>query len=244
MSTIPFFNVLIFSLLAGGATILGIFLTLAREDFARKNSLYFISFAAGVLLSTAFLGLIPKSQELTSAALLTVLVSFLIFYLIEQVFLLHSCKENEVCETHSLGLISILGIGFHSLIDGVIIAAGFGLSFSLGLLATLSVLFHEIPEGISSVSILLHSGYSRQKTVIFSLGVALATPIGAILTYFFLQGISQEVLGLLLAFAAGSFLYLSASDLIPEIHKKLKPATIFLVLLGVLVPFLVEKLLS
>lgn len=241
-------NTLVFGSLAGLATILGIYLVLWGKRWTEKNSIYLISFASGVLISVAFLDLIPEAQEISSLALPFVLLSFLSFYLLEHSLILHRCRGGRCYgldpHRHNLGVMAILGIGLHSLIDGVIIALGFEVSLGLGILATLSVVLHEVPEGISSISILLHSGYSKARAIFYSYVVALATPSGAILTYLFIKTTEVAFLGVGLSFAAGSFLYVAASDLIPEVHREYKLLNIPFVILGVGLPILVGGALS
>ena len=237
-------QVIIYGLIAGAATIAGIYLVLAREAWARRNSIYLISFSAGVLLATAIGHLIPEAEALAGNALVWFLASFIVFYIIEHGIILHSCREGEACEVHPIDKIALIGIGFHSLLDGVVIGIGFEISSALGIIATLSVLLHELPEGISTVSILLHAGYKKSRAVFYSWLVALATPIGATGSYFLVRDINENILGILLAIAAGSFLYVAAADLIPEIHKKSKFINIVLVILGALFPFIVKYLLK
>jgi len=239
-----FITVLFYGLIAGLATILGIYLVLAKESWARRNSIYLITFSAGVLLATAIGHLLPEAQELAPDALIWFLMSFIVFYIIEHGLILHSCREKGECPVHPIDKIALIGIGFHSLLDGVVIGVGFEISFTLGIIATLSVLLHELPEGISTVSVLLHSGYERKKAVFYSWLVALATPFGAVASFLLIKNISQDILGVLLAVAAGSFFYVAASDLIPEIHKKGKFANIVLIILGVLFPFIVKYFLD
>lgn len=235
-----FSNILIYGLIAGAATILGIYLVLIKENWARKNSIYLISFSAGVLLATAIGHLMPEALELNPNALIWFLVSFIFFYIIEHGIIMHSCREGSHCEVHPIDTIALIGIGFHSLLDGIIIGVGFEISFTLGLIATFSVLLHEIPEGISTVSVLLHSGYSKKRAILFSWLVAIATPIGAILSYLIIKNINSSILGILIAVAAGSFMYVASADLIPEIHKKSKILNIILIILGLIVPFIVS----
>jgi len=235
-----FLIVLIYGTLAGLATITGIYLVLLRESWARRNSIYLISFSAGILLSAAIGQILPEAQVLNSQALTWFLLSFLFFYILEHGIILHSCREGENCQVHPIDKIALLGIGFHSLLDGIVIGVGFEISFILGVVATLSVLLHEIPEGISTVSILLHHGYERKRAVFYSWLVAIATPFGAILSFFVVKNISLSFLGALLAVAAGSFLYVAAADLIPEIHKKSRVLNIVLVILGIFFPYLVR----
>lgn len=241
-------NTLFYGSLAGLATILGIYLVFWAEAWVEKNSIYLISFASGVLLSVAFLNLIPEAQELSPRALNFVLLAFFFFYLLEHSLILHRCRGDR-CQginpqAHNLGVMSLLGIGLHSLIDGVVIALGFEISFTLGILATFSVILHEIPEGISTISILLYSDHRRRKALFYSYLVALATPLGAFLTYFWVRNVSEAVLGAGLAFAAGSFLYVAASDLIPEVHRGYKIFNIPSAALGAALPVLALKILG
>ena len=239
-----FLQIAIYSILAGAATIAGIYLVLRKEDWARKNSIFLISFSAGVLLSVAVIHLLPEALDLSKNALLWFLGSFILFYIIEHSIILHSCREEDNCEVHSIDKVALLGIGFHSLLDGIVIGVGFEISFALGIMATLSVLLHELPEGISTISILLHSNYSKKKAIFYSWLVAVATPIGAIGSYFFIRGIGENVLGILLAIAAGSFFYVAASDLIPELHNKSRFLNIVLIIIGILFPIWVFLVLS
>jgi ZIP family zinc transporter/zinc and cadmium transporter len=237
-------NTIFFSFLAGLATLFGVYLMAKKAAWAQRNLIYLISFSAGVLLSFSFTHLLPESLELYPGALLVVLLSFLVFYILEHSLSLHICKDKEKCETHeTFTLVSWVGLLVHSLIDGVVIGAGFEASFALGILSTLAVLLHELPEGISSMAIMLYGEYPVSKAINYSALVALATPFGAILSFFALKGVSESFVGLLLAVAAGSFLYVAASDLIPEIHKKSKVLNIFLTIVGVLFPILLGMFL-
>lgn len=241
-------NTLVYGSLAGLATISGIYLVVWSKKWVEKNTIYLISFASGVLLAFAFLDLIPQSQELLPSALSFVLGTFVFFYLLEHTLILHRCRGGR-CQgveehRHSLGLMSILGIGLHSLLDGAVIALGFEVSFALGILATLSVVLHEVPEGISSISILLYSGYSQNRALFFSYLVALATPAAAFAVYFFVRNIDESFLGAGLGVAAGSFLYVAASDLIPEVHREYKVFNIPMVIFGALLPVVVRRVVG
>lgn len=227
------FNIALFGGLAGLATIIGIFLILVFKKWTERNSILLISFAAGVLMAAAFINLIPEALELYQDSLLFVLAGFFIFYLIEHFFLFHPCQEGE-CEIHRTGKIAALGLGIHSLIDGIAIGIGFEVSFKVGLIAFIGVLMHEFPEGTTTMSILLHSQIKKSKAIFYAILVAIATPIGAIASYFAFNNINETFLGMALGIAAGSFIYIAASELIPEIHKKFNKANALVVLLGVI----------
>jgi zinc and cadmium transporter len=229
-------------MMAGCATLIGTWLILANEEWTKKNSVFLISFAAGVMLATSFFHLIPEASGMYARTPMMVFIGFLIFYILQQMVMFHPCHD-ESCHVHRIGTLSAIGLTVHSLLDGVAIAAGFEADFSIGIMTTMAVLLHELPEGITITGILIHSGMKMKKIVIYSVTVALATPFGAIISYFFLKNIAPPVLGILLAVTAGSFIYLAASDLIPESHKahhRLNAVYFFLgvILIGVIGSFL------
>jgi zinc and cadmium transporter len=226
------FSVIFFSSLAGAATFAGMCLILARTDWSRRNSASLVSYSAGVLLGVGILHVLPEAQELSGHTPIFVLLSFILFYFLEHHLFFHAGHEelhhvslevagHDTCcaNPHPLGIIAFAGMTLHSLIDGMIIGTGFEVGSETGLLSALAVIAHEVPEGIAMLSILLHYGYSRRTGIAFTTTVAMATPIGAVATFFLVQHLAPEILGNLMAFAAGSFIYIAASDLIPESHR-------------------------
>jgi ZIP family zinc transporter/zinc and cadmium transporter len=119
------------------------------------------------------------------------------------------------------------------LVDGITIGIAFQVGYAMGLMAALAVIFHETAEGIFTYTLLIHDNVSKDRSLFYSWLVALATPVGAILTYFLTRNISDFSLGALLAIAAGSFIYIGASDLVPATHKRQAFLNALLVLLGV-----------
>lgn len=228
-----YLNVIIYSLIAGIATLLGTAMLFYRESWARKNSLYLVSFAAGVMLATAFLDLLPEAVELFNGAFWAVLIGILIFYLLQHLINLHHCHDEE-CHLHNLGVLSLSGLTFHSLLDGMAIALSFGIDPRIGIITTLAVILHELPEGITTTSILMYAKMTRKKVIWYSVLVAMATPAGAILFYPFIKNIPPQVLGALLAVTAGSFIYIASSDLIPQTHAVKNRLSASLLILGVI----------
>ena len=231
-----------YSGLAGLATISGTLLVFFNRR-SQEYAIHFISFAAGVMLATAFVHLVPKSTELYPHAAVMVLLGMLTFYVVQNIMTLHPCHDEE-CEIHRLGMLALVGLTLHSLLDGVVIAVGFETSTRLGLVTTLAVILHELPEGISTTGILLYSNEKRSRVLIYSIIVAIATPAGAMISYLLLRGISEHVLGALIALAAGSFIYIAAADLIPETHKSQSKVSAGLLIAGVLVLGVIGHLLE
>jgi ZIP family zinc transporter/zinc and cadmium transporter len=231
------FSIILYSTIAGLSTILGIIMVIYNERWVLKHSHYVNSFAAGLLLGIAFFHLFPESLELSEDALLFIFIGFLLFYLLETVLVIHSGAEIHFGEKndphHAKGIVMFSGLFFHSLLDGIIIGVSFEIDPKLGLIASLGVILHELPEGVTSFSLLI--GSIKRKTALkLSIAVALATPLGALISLTFLSDLSRATVGLLLAMAGGSFLYISASDLIPETHEEKGFRNAGFLLLGVL----------
>ncbi len=238
---------LIYTLVSSGlsaiAVIIGIYLVLSREKWALRNTVFFLSFSAGVILAVAFSHVMPEALNLYPSALNVVLFTIIAFYILEHTIGIHTCREGE-CDVHAIGTLAFTGMLAHSLIDGVVIGVGFEADFRIGLAATFAVLLHKFPVGVSITAIFLHSGYERKKSVIFSWIVALATPVGAICSYFFVTDMDKSTLGVMLAFSAGALIYIGASDLLPETHKNFKRSNILLVLIGVSLVYFVSYLVG
>lgn len=233
--TAGWIDVVVLGGLAGGAVFFGMYLVLAGEAWSRRNSPVLISFAAGVMLGVGFLHVLPEALELNAAAMPYLLVTFVAFYFLERYLHFHADREQlrhatpyvpyshcEDCQNpHPLGWMAFLGMALHSLFDGMIIGAGFEANARLGWLSSVAVIAHKIPAGVAMVSILLHYGYSRKRTVLYTAVVALATLAGAVFTYALTARLDPPTVGVCLALAAGSFIYIAASDLIPESHRTL-----------------------
>lgn len=240
---------------AGIATFVGMMLVLVREQWSRRYSAVLVSLSAGVLLGVGILHILPESLEMTANAPLFVMLAFIIFYFLEHHLLIHAGHEeqhhinldidrhDDCCSRpHPMGLVAFIGMGLHSLIDGMIIGTGFEVGHDLGLLSALGVIAHEVPEGIAMIAILLHYGWQRRKAIRLTAFVALATPGAAILTYALVRNLPEHLLGILLAGAGGSFVYIAASDLIPESHRSRGFASSIALCGGVLVAWLAGQI--
>lgn len=267
-----FFSAFIYSMIAGISTILGTLLVFYRYKWAKHNSVHLISFAAGVMLALAFLHLIPEAVEMGHMEELTttiseeshegeeghhhegnigvyilVLCGFVIFYAIESLVSMHPRHDVDAGCTHeskNLSLMSIIGLTFHSLIDGIIITVGFKAGFQIGLLTTTAVILHEIPEGIITTGILLHDNMTKKSTFWFSILVALATPFGAIVSALIFVDVSKGFLSSLLALASGSLIYIAGSDLIPETHHSEKRFNTIILIIGMALLYFMGRFLG
>jgi len=241
------FNIIFYSSIAGLSTVLGIIMVILKQRWVLEHSHYVNSFAAGLILGIAFFHLFPESLELSENALLFIFLGFLLFYLLENIMVLHSGSEihfkAKSNPQHTKGMVMFSGLFFHSLLDGIIIGVGFEVDLKVGLLTSLGVILHEFPEGVTTFSILIAS-IKRKTALKLSIAVAIATPLGALISLTFIGGLTESVVGLLLAMAGGSFLYIAASDLIPETHEEKGFVNAGFLLLGVLFLYLLSKTIA
>jgi zinc and cadmium transporter len=195
-----------------------LFLSLRRQVLERLL-LFLISFAAGGLLGGAFLHLLPEAIE-QGGSYLSVLVGVLSFFVLEKFICWRHCHTpTSKIHPHPLVFMNLIGDGIHNFIDGAVIATSFLCSRSLGLATTLAVVLHEIPQEIGDFGILVYAGMSRARALVFNFASALVALVGAISVLAFgpkMAGFSQIVL----PFAAGGFIYIAGSDLLPELHKE------------------------
>jgi zinc and cadmium transporter len=198
----------------------GVF-TLAMSPKALKSSLILlVSLAAGTLLGGAFFHLLPEAlEELETTSVFAITTgAFILFFLIEKILHWRHC-HSETCKVHSFGYLNLFGDSIHNFLDGVIIAAAFLTSPALGVSTTLAIALHELPQEIGDFGVLVHSGFSRPKALLANVAVAAMALLGGILGYFFLK-FGDGSIPYFLPLAAGGFLYIATSDLIPEIRKE------------------------
>jgi zinc and cadmium transporter len=235
MVSSTFVAVMLASLLACVVTTIGIFVIHRYERWGREHSACFMSFAAGVLISVSFMHIIPKSIEMSSSAPVFLLVGFLGIYLSNRFLNLYICHEYE-CADYAIGIVPMLGIGLHSFIDGVIYSVTFNVSVLTGVLAAIGMVLHEFPEGIVTFVLLERGGFSLRRSAVYAfLAAAVSTPLGAVVSYPFIERIETETLGIWLAISAGALIYVGASHLLPAVEKEKKKYSILALAAGVLV---------
>jgi len=196
--------------------------------FVRKkpsNTMLFalVSLATGTLLGAAFFGLLPEAiaESDATSVLGMALAGFLAFFALEKVFLWHHHHESEHHE-HPVGYLNLISDGVHNFFDGAVIAAAFLTSPPIGIATTIAVLLHEIPQEIGDLGLLLYSGFSLKKAVLFNFLTALTALLGG-LAFYFAAGALDGLKAAGLAFTAGMFIYIASADLVPTLHKETNP---------------------
>jgi len=191
-----------------------------KKETLHKITLFLVSLSAGALMGGAFLHLLPEAaQEIeTSKLYLIVLAAFIFFFFMEKLLFWRHChKEN--CPIHTFGYMNLVGDSLHNFIDGLVIAGAFLVDIKLGIATTIAIAIHEIPQEIGDFGVLIHAGFNKKRALVVNYLVALTVVLGGVVGYFISFSLNN-IIPYLLPFAAGGFIYIAASDLMPELRKE------------------------
>jgi zinc and cadmium transporter len=199
-----------------GAVTLGL-----KENTLKKLLLILVAFSAGALLSGALLHLMVESFEHLAAttAFIYFIIGFVVFFLVEKFLYWHHCHKSGVCEVHPYTYLILFGDGIHNFIDGLVIAVSFVVNAGFGTVTTFLIIAHEIPQEMGNFGILVYGGMRKMRALVYNFISQLTCVIGGIVGFFAATSI-QPLVPFLLPFAAGGFIYIAASDLIPELHRE------------------------
>lgn len=210
-----------------GAGALGLYL---KREILQKALLVMISFAAGALLGDAFLHLIPEIAEGPAGfdpfASYVLLGGVIAFFLLEKVLHWHHAHMPTEDVIHPVAVSNLVGDGLHNFLDGAIIAGAFVAGPELGIATAIAVALHEIPQELGDFSILLHSGLAPKRALLLNMASGFVAVAGTIVALTIASGVDLE--RPLLPFSAGAFIYIAATDLIPELQKEPEPGKSFL----------------
>ncbi len=194
--------------------------------------MFLLSLSVGSLLGGVFIHLLPEAMEKANEQQshlfvpLTVIGGFLLFFLLEKFIHWHHSKkeENKECghgHAYHLAPINLIGDGIHNFIDGMVIAGSYVISVPVGIASTIAIIFHELPQEIADFGVLLYTGMSKKKALLFNFLSGVTAIIGAIVGLI-LASKADEFTTFIIPFAAGNFLYIAASNLVPELHRHCK----------------------
>ena len=208
-------------------SLVGIFTLSLSDNLLKKIVLFLVALSAGALFGGAIFHLIPEflfSPVLSNPhyAMVMLLLGYVLFFLVEKILHWRHCHKTGDCDIHtaeSFGFMNVIGDSVHNFIDGLVIAAAFSTNIDLGISTTLAIALHELPQEIGDFGVLIHSGMEKKKALLLNFAAALTVVLGGIFGYF-LSGLDTQIVIFLLPFAAGGFLYISSSDLIPELRKE------------------------
>jgi zinc and cadmium transporter len=232
--------ILLSVLLTSLVSLVGIFSLLLKEEVLKRLLKTFVAFASGTLLGAAFLDLLPEATEHGDFTLTYALLGIVLFFIVEGVIRWHHCHE-ERCEVHSFTYLNLIGDGVHNFIDGAIIAAAYLTSFDLGVVTTIAIIFHEVPQEIGDFGILIYGGFTRAKALFFNFLTALASFAGAAAALLS-SSLVTDLVPALLGLAAGGFIYIATTDLMPELQKSEDIRDVLKALLTLLLGIMVIQL--
>ncbi len=216
-------------ILVSVVSFIGIVALSFKGEKLRHILLSLVSFSAGALFGDVFLHLLPEAavNGLTVATSLSVLTGIVAFFIIEKVINWRHCHFPPTHDhIHPFALMNLLGDAVHNFIDGMIIAASYLASIPVGVATTMAVILHEIPQEIGDFGVLIHGGFPVRKALTFNFLTALTAVLGTAVALA-LSTFLPNLTAFLLPFAAGGFVYIAGSDLIPELHKERKLSNSF-----------------
>ena len=229
-------------LIVSSISFLGLLTLSIKIDKLKKILLYMVSFSAGALFGDVFIHLLPEIIEEVGFGLnisIYVMMGIGFSFVIEKFIHWRHCHIPHSKEhIHPFAMMNLFGDGVHNFIDGIIIGASYLASIPVGIATTIAVILHEIPSEIGDFGVLLHGGFSKGKALFYNFVTALTAIIGAVISLV-ISSYVENLTTFLIPFAAGGFIYIAGSDLIPELHKEVKVEKSLLqfiaIILGVLV---------
>lgn len=232
-----FFPIFVLAIISAAGLLLFFFETINRTILG-----LLIGLGAGSMLSVSLVHIFPEALEQTPLAVYAFILGFLMIYLIEEILTPHAHDHGHGDHTHEdphehydhVALVSFIAIFVHTLLDGLGIRAGFGISPEIGYTILAGIAIHQIPVSLSLAAIFRESKFERHIQILFISLFALAAPIGYILSDIILSNVSIVSTGLTTAWAGGSLLYVATADLLPVIHSqtRYKYATVALFVIG------------
>lgn len=237
---------LLATLIVSGVSFVGlVFISLLEKlETFNKLLLALVGLSSGVLFGGAFLHLLPEAIGLVGEEIVPISMALLsaivLFFVLEKFVAWRHCHRG-VCDHHTFTYMNLLGDGVHNFIDGLIIIAAFLTSIPLGTIVTVAIIFHEVPQEMSDFAVLIYGGFGKTKALVFNFLSAIVAVVGAVVGFLLSTNIEQFTI-FLLPFAAGGFVYIAGSDLLPELRSKTDLSSAFIqtamIILGILLMWL------
>lgn len=193
---------------------------LLSERTLKRVLLPLVAFATGALLGGAMFHMMPKATAALGGGLdvyVAFVAGFVVFYLLEQVLHWHHCHRGGECDHVPIGPLVLVADGLHNFIGGLAVGASFLLAIPVGISAWFAAVAHEVPQELGDFAVLVHSGWRPRRALVANLVSALSFPVGAVTAYFAAGLVDVTIL---VPFAAGNFVYIGATDLLPQITRR------------------------
>lgn len=238
----------VFVIITFFSTMVGGIFTLRRTKI---NINLIFAFAAGALIAISFFEILPEAISISAGTNISlnllmsvVVLAFLLFHTLDQCLIcVHPATDDSPGHGMQLsGIMKASGLSLHSFLDGVAIGTAFHVTFNLGLIVAFAVVFHDFSDGLNTVTVMIRSGSSQRSAFSWLVLDSVTPMLGAVATL--LADIPIWIIGIILAFFSGEFLYLGATDLLPEAHRhEVSPRLLFATLLGVAVIYVTAQIL-
>ena len=233
---LPFPIALISVIIVSLLSLIGAAIFLFRDSVLQRGMFLLVSLAVGALFGDAVIHLIPEAFEQIgngATASLYILTGIVGLFVLEKFLHWRHVHSHDTAEGHHdeevvmreqggrikpLGYLVLISDGIHNFIDGILIGASYLVSIEVGIATTLAVILHEIPHEFSDFGLLIHAGFTKGRALLMNFFSALTAILGTVVA-FSLGGAQNTLIPILVAFGAGSFLYIAGSDLVPELHK-------------------------
>lgn len=211
-------SLVLYSLAIFSTAFIGGLIPLVQTPTVAKRIHLFVCLGAGLLLGLAFMHMLPHAAELIPRTFgYWFFAGFLLLLVLERFLMVHACEEHG-CDYHTVGMAAFLGLTVHGVIEGFALSSSVTIA-GLGPVVLIAILAHKVPQGVALTSILKMSGKKRNSIVGFIFGVALSGPLGIFAGKWLLNSSFSGTAGVLLALSSGTFVYIGACDLLPELHR-------------------------
>jgi zinc and cadmium transporter len=208
----------------------GILALHVKEETLHRILFFLVAFSAGSILGASIFDLLPEAVELVDESVVFIYVAFgfVAFFFLERfIYWYHGHghhgdiekEKGERASTREFAYLNVIGDGIHNFIDGMIIATSFLVGVHVGLATTIAVIFHELPQEMGDYGILVYAGFKRGSALMLNFLASLSVVVGGVFATFFIETV-DALSGLLIAFSAGAFIYLAASELVPELKEE------------------------
>ncbi|MBS7631394.1 ZIP family metal transporter [Candidatus Bathyarchaeota archaeon] len=245
----PLFWIILSTFIISLISLVGCLVLVIKEDSMNKILLILVALSAGGLMGGAFFHLLPEaisevgsSPSATLSLFTFLLLGFCIFLILEQ-FIEWYHEHYSIHKKKPVSYLVLFSDLVHNFIDGLVVSGSFMIGIDLGLATTLAIILHEIPQELGDFAILIYGGFKNKSALLWNYISGVASIIGGVIGYY-LSTMVSDVAILLLSFAAGSFIYIAASDLIPEIKHSIgvgRSLVHFITfLIGILLMFLIK----
>lgn len=233
------------SIIVSIVSFIGAITLVLSDKNVKKLLIPLIGLSAGGLMGGAFLHILPHVAKKNPGDTIYIwlIVGFIMFFLIEKILWWRHCHEGSDCTIHPFSYLNLIGDAIHNFIDGLIIGATFTVDIKLGIATTIAIILHEVPQEIGDFGVLLYGGFKVKMALLFNFFSALTAVVGTV-AGFFLSNSFMIFLPIFMMIAGGGFIYIAASDLIPEmtrqIDKRVSIISLLTFITGIALMYLVK----